>query len=67
MSRRELPKLNRDNFFAWQSLMKLHLGGIGDYAQDFITIEHVEPSTPIADDLRKRKEHNKQCWRLPLP
>ena len=58
MSRREVPKLNRDNFSTWQYLMKLHLGGIGDYTQDCITTEHVEPSTRTADDLRKRKEHN---------
>ena len=38
--------------------MKPHLGGIGDYAQDCITTKHVEPAAPIADDLRKRKEHN---------
>ena len=58
MSRREVPKLNKDKFSAWKSLMKLHLGGIDDYAQDCISTEHVEPSTPTADDLRKRKEHN---------
>ena len=38
--------------------MKLHLRGIGDYAQECITTEHVEPTTPTTDDLRKRKEHN---------
>ena len=58
MSRREVPKLNRDNFSTWKSLMKLHLGGIGDYAQDCITTEHVEPVAPTTNDLGKRKEHN---------
>ena len=58
MSRREVPKLNKDNFFAWQSLMKLHLGGISDYAQSCITIKHVDPTTPTANDTRKKKEHN---------
>ena len=38
--------------------MKIHLGGIGDYDQDCITIEHVDPTTPIVDDMRKKKEHN---------
>ena len=38
--------------------MKLHLGGIGDYVQDCITTEHVDPATPTADDMRKKKEHN---------
>ena len=38
--------------------MKLHLGGIGDHAQECITIEHVDPTTPTANDMRKKKEHN---------
>ena len=58
MSRREVPKLKRDNFSTWKSLMKLHLGGIGDYAQECITTKHVEPATPTVDDMRKKKEHN---------
>ena len=58
MSKREVPKLNKDNFPAWKSLMKLHLGGIGDHAQSCITVEHVDPTTPTAKDMRKKKEHN---------
>ena len=58
MSRREVPKLNKDNFSTWKSLMKLHLGGIGDYAQDFITTKHVDPVEATADAMRKKKEHN---------
>ena len=38
--------------------MKLHLGGIGDHAQNCMTIEHVDPTTPTANDMRKKKEHN---------
>ena len=60
--KKRVPKLNRDNFSAWKSLMKLHLGGIGDHAQNCITTEHVDPKTPTANDMRKKK-----CWRLPLP
>ena len=58
MSRRVVPKLNRDNFSAWKSLMKLHLGGIGEYAQNCITTKHVDPTTHTADEMRKKKEHN---------
>ena len=58
MSKREVLKLNRDNFPAWKSLMKLHLGGIGDHAQSHIIVEHVDPTTPTGDDTRKKKEHN---------
>ena len=58
MSKRELPKMNRDNFLAWKSLMKLHLRGIGDHSQSYIIVEHVDPTTPTAEDMRKKKEHN---------
>ena len=59
MSKREVPKLNRDNFITWQSLMKLHLGSIGDHAQTSITMEHVDPvGVPTAKDMKKKKEHN---------
>ena len=59
MSKKEVPKLNRDNFVAWKSLMKLHLGSIDDYAQTSITIYHKDPVGPLAiDDLSKKKEHN---------
>ena len=58
MSRREVPKLNKENFSAWKILMKLHPGGIGDYAQECITTEYIEPATPTTDDMRKKKEHN---------
>ena len=47
MSKREVPKLNKDNFFAWQSLMKLHLGSKGDYAQTSIIADHVTPIGPL--------------------
>ena len=59
MPKREVPKLNRDNFVAWQNLMKLHLGSIGDHSQTSITLEHVDPaSVPIVEDMKKNKEHN---------
>ena len=59
MSKREVPKLNSDNFPAWKSLMKLHLGGIGDHAQSYIIVEHVNPiGTPTVEDMKKKKEHN---------
>lgn len=65
MSKREVPKLNRDNFHAWQSLMKLHLGGIGDYAKSCIDTEHVDPTgTLTTDDMRKKKEHNQEMLEI---
>ena len=59
MSKREVPKLNRDKFTAWKSLMKLHLGGIGDNVQSYTTVEHIDPiGTPTIEDMRKKKEYN---------
>ena len=55
MSKREVPKFNRDNFSAWKGLMKLHLGGIGDHGKSYITVEHVDSITPVTKDMRKKK------------
>ena len=58
MAKREVPKLNRDNFPTWKSLMKLHLGGIGDHVQSSIIVEHFNPvGVPTVEDMKK-KEHN---------
>ena len=59
MSKKEVPKLNKDNFAAWKSLMKLLLRSIGDYAKNSNIVEHVDLVGPLSvDDLNKRKEHN---------
>ena len=39
--------------------MKLHLGSIGDYAQNSIVTEHVDPTgAPTAEDMKNKQEHN---------
>ena len=54
MSKREVPKLNRDNFPAWKGLMKLHLGGVRDHAQSIIVVEHIDPVGALTiEDLTK--------------
>ena len=59
MSKREVPKLNRDNFPAWKILMNLHLGVLGGHAQSTITTKHVDPTGALTtEDLKKKKEHN---------
>ena len=59
MSKRDVPKLNKDSFPTWKSLMKLHLGGIEEHAQSTITIEHVNPvGVPTIKDMKKKNEHN---------
>ena len=56
MSKREVPKLNRDNFPAWKSLMKLHLGGLGDHSQSTISVEHVNLARALTTkDMKKKK------------
>ena len=65
MSKREAPKLNRDKFPRWKSLMKLHVGGLGDHAQSTITIEHVDPVGALTiEDLKKKKEHNQAMFEI---
>ena len=59
MSKREVPNPNRDKFPAWQSLMMLHHGGLGDHAQSTITTKHTNLVGALtAKDLKKMKEHN---------
>ena len=48
--RREIPKQNRDNFKAWQELMKLHLGTIGDIGLKFLENQYVSPLDPLTMD-----------------
>ena len=67
MSKRDVPKLNRDNFVAWKSLMKLYLGSIGDYAKNSITVDHVDLVGHLTvDDLSKKKEHNQAMLEIAL-
>ena len=59
MSKREVPKLNKENFLAWKSLMKIHLGGLGDHTQSTIVTKHVDPTGALTvDDLKKKKQNN---------
>ena len=59
MSKREVPKCNKEKFLPWKSLLKLHLGGIGEHAQSTISVEHVDPTGfLITEDMKKKKEHN---------
>ena len=67
MSKREVPKLNRDTFPTWKSMMTLNIGGLGDHAQSTIAIEHVDPIGVLTtEDLERKKENNRQYWRLSL-
>ena len=57
--KREIPRLNRDNFSAWQGLMRLHLASIGDTGLKYLEAEYVEPSSTLsANDIAENKTHN---------
>ena len=42
--RREIPKLNRDNFNAWNALLKLHLALISDLGLKYFNAKYVAPT-----------------------
>ena len=54
----EVPKLNKENFPTWKSLMKLHILGIGDTTLNSVENSYVDPTRTLT---------SKQYWRLPLP
>ena len=59
MYKKEVPKLNKENFPAWKSLMKLHLAGIGDSAKYYIEHDHATPIGPLTTkEMRAKQEHN---------
>ena len=59
MYKNEVPKLNKENFPTWQSLMTLQISSIGDTAWtsvEYPYVDHVGALT--AEKLKERKEHN---------
>ena len=47
MYKKEIPKLNMENFPAWQSLMKVHIDRIGDSKIFYLENEYVTTPTPL--------------------
>ena len=57
--KREIPRLNRDNFSAWQGLMKLHLAAVGDTGLKYLNKKYEEPpGTLSVNDIVEKKTHN---------
>ena len=57
--RREIPRLNRDNFLAWKGFMRLHLASIGDTRLKYLDTTYVEPSGTLStNDISEKKTHN---------
>ena len=57
--RREIPKLNRDNFAAWQRLMRLHLRSISNLGCKYLDKEYKTPTRTLSvEDIVEKKNHN---------
>ena len=55
--KREILKLNRDNFPAWQGLMRLHLASIGDLGWKCLDEEYTTPTgtLSVGDIVEEKK------------
>ena len=57
--RREIPKLNRDNFVAWQELMRLHLSTISDLGCKYVDEDYQTPTWTLSvGDIVEKKNCN---------
>ena len=57
--KREILRLNRDNFSAWQWLMRLHLAAVGDTWLKYLDEKYEEPSGTLSvNDIAEKKTHN---------
>ena len=57
--KREISRLIRDNFSAWQGLMRLHLASIGDSRCKYLDEEYVAPTGTLSiGDIIEKKNHN---------
>ena len=57
--KREIPRLNGNNFVAWQGLMRLHLASIGDSGLTHLDAKYVTPSGTLSiGDIAEKKTHN---------
>lgn len=55
MYKREIPKLNKENFLAWQRLMRLHLSSIGDFISYYLGNDYIEVLRPMVVEQMKEK------------
>ena len=57
--RREIPKMNKDNFKAWNEIMRFHLETIGDLGLNYLDTNYVSPTRTITvEEIIKKKNHN---------
>lgn len=59
MYKREVLKLNKENFSSWKYQMKLHLSSIGDDVTYCLENEYTTPSSPLTiEKMNEKKNHN---------
>jgi hypothetical protein len=57
--KREIPKLNHENFTTWQGLMRLHLATIGESVCKYLDAEYKTPTRILlVEDIVEKKNHN---------
>ena len=57
--RREILKLNRDNFAAWKGLMRLHLETINSLGCKYLDTKYKTPARTLTiEEIAKKKNHN---------
>ena len=57
--RREILKLNKDNFQSWQELMRLNLETIEDSSLKYLDSEYKTPTRTLSmEDSYEKKNHN---------
>ena len=55
MYKKEVPKLNKENFPAWQSLKKLHIAKIGDSTKFYLENKYIKIPAPMTTQKVKEK------------
>ena len=67
--KRDVPKLNKDNFPTWKPLIRLHISNISNVSINFMGNKYVKVKTTplIADQLKKKKEQAKKQIELEIP
>ena len=59
MYKKEVPKLNKEDFPAWKSLMKLHISRLGDTSWTSVKNRYTTiTGIPTSQQLKEKKEHN---------
>ena len=57
--KREILRLNRDNFSTWQGLMRLHLASVADSRCKYLDEEYTTPTGTLSiGDIAEKKNHN---------